>query len=115
MNESEPYDEASKYVRCCQNYAVLDQNRKSITETWLLVIRQPVQRGHDSNLGHYMEHENRHVDAKCLIKHPRYCFWRTQGKGTSGEPTRLNTNATCRGGLVRSSDEAPVMGVERRD
>jgi hypothetical protein len=115
MNESEPYDEASKYVRYCQNYSVLDLNRKSITETWLLVIRQSVQRGHDSNLGHYMEHENWHIDAKCLIKYPRYCFWRTQGKGTSGEPTRSNTDAICQGGLVRSSVETSVMEVERRD
>ena len=29
-------------------------------------------------------------------------------------PTRLNTDALYDGGLLRSSDEASVMGVERR-
>ncbi len=29
-------------------------------------------------------------------------------------PTRANTDAPDRGGAARSSEEAPVMGVERR-
>ncbi len=31
-----------------------------------------------------------------------------------GDPTRKNTDASSRGGATRSSDEASVMGVERR-
>ena len=30
------------------------------------------------------------------------------------DTTRKNTDATVRGGAIRSSVEAPVMGVERR-
>ena len=37
-----------------------------------------------------------------------------QGKASSGEPVRANTDAVRRGGVIRSSDEAAVMGVERR-
>jgi hypothetical protein len=31
-----------------------------------------------------------------------------------GDPVRANTDAPGRGGAARSSEEAPVMGVERR-
>ena len=38
-----------------------------------------------------------------------------KGKAQAGErPVRQNTDGICDGGLSRSSDEAPVMGVERR-
>jgi len=38
-----------------------------------------------------------------------------KGKAQAGQtPARLNTNAVYDGGLSRSSEEAPVMGVERR-
>lgn len=38
-----------------------------------------------------------------------------KGMAQVGErPTRLNTDAVYDGGLLRSSDEASVMGVERR-
>ena len=37
-----------------------------------------------------------------------------EGKGTSGDPTRPNTDALSSGGPGRSSVETPVMGVERR-
>ena len=40
--------------------------------------------------------------------------WSVKGKGTSGEPTRPNTNAVYSGGPTHSSVDAPVMGVERR-
>ena len=48
-----------------------------------------------------MERGNLTVDAK--------------GNSQVEEPMRKNTNATVRGGTVRSSDEASVMEVERRD
>ena len=38
-----------------------------------------------------------------------------KGKAQVGQTlTRLNTDDLKDGGLLRSSDEAPVMGVERR-
>ena len=37
---------------------------------------------------------------------------RVKAKGTSGGPTRPNTNAVNSGRPTRSSVEAPVMGVE---
>jgi len=38
-----------------------------------------------------------------------------KGKVQAGEtPVRPNTDGLQDGGLLRSSDEAPVMGVERR-
>ena len=36
-------------------------------------------------------------------------------KAQSVEHLGRNTNAPSRGGLVRSSNEVPVMGMERRD
>jgi hypothetical protein len=49
-----------------------------------------------------MERENLHGDAK--------------GKGTSGADRKAeSTDAPVRGGLLRSSDEASVMLVERRE
>jgi len=37
-----------------------------------------------------------------------------KGKDATGTPWRSNTDSLCRDGLTRSSDESPVMGVERR-
>jgi len=37
-----------------------------------------------------------------------------QGKCTMGKTQRQKTEVFCRDRLTRSSDEAPVMGVERR-
>ena len=38
-----------------------------------------------------------------------------KGKAQAGQsPVRLNTDALYDGGLLRSSDETPVMGAERR-
>ena len=47
-----------------------------------------------------MEHENLLIDVK--------------GKRRVANTTSANTDASSRDGVVRSSDEAPVMGVERR-
>lgn len=47
-----------------------------------------------------MEHENLLIDVK--------------GKRRVAKTTSANTDAISRDGVVRSSDEAPVMGVERR-
>lgn len=37
-----------------------------------------------------------------------------KGKCTIGTTYRQNTEVLCRGGLIRSSDEAPEIGVEQR-
>jgi len=69
--------------------------------TCLLTGRQPVYRRHDFDPGSCMERGNLFSDVK---RNP-------QAVAT----VRENTDAGNRGGAVRSSDEAPVMGVERRD
>jgi hypothetical protein len=60
--------------------------------TYLLAMWCPVYRGRDSHLGFRMELENLVDDAK--------------GKGTSGRNREAeSTDASARGGLLRSSDE----------
>jgi hypothetical protein len=69
--------------------------------TYLLAIWCPVFRRRDSHSGFRMERENLAGDAK--------------GKDTSGYNREVeSTDASERGGLLRSSEEAAVMVVERR-
>ena len=68
--------------------------------TCLLIGRRPVYRRHDLDSGSCMEGGNLFSDAK---ENPQ-----------AVDPARENTDAENRGGAARSSDEAPVMGVERR-
>ena len=69
--------------------------------TYLLATRCPVCRRRDSHLGSCVELGNLAGDAK--------------GKGTSGYNREAeSTDASARGGPPRSSDEGPVMGLERR-
>src|ERR1700746_2868180 len=64
--------------------------------------RHPACRRREARLGSCMERENLLGDAK--------------GKGTSGADRKAeSTDAPVRGGLLRSSDEASVMLVERRE
>ena len=73
-----------------------------MAETYLLAIRCPVYRRRDSHSGFCTELENLAGDAK--------------GKGASGRNREAeSTDAPDRGGLLRSSDEAGVMPVERRE
>ncbi len=73
-----------------------------MAETYLLAMRCPVCRRRDSHSGSHMERENLLGDAK--------------GKGTSGANREAeSTDVPVRGGLLRSSDEAGVMPVERRE
>ena len=63
--------------------------------------RHPACRQHEARSGFRMERENLAGDAK--------------GNGASGENREAeSTDASERGGLLRSSDEAAVMAVERR-
>ena len=68
----------------------------------ILTERHPACRRREARLGSCTERENLHGDAK--------------GKGTSGASCEAeSTDAPVRGGLLRSSDEAGVMPVERRE
>ena len=63
--------------------------------------RHPACRQHEARSGSGTERENLAGDAK--------------GKGASGYNREAeSTDAPERGGLPRSSDEGPVMGLERR-
>ena len=62
----------------------------------------PVCRRRDSHSGSCMERENLARDVK--------------GKGASGDNREAeSTDAPERDGLLRSSNEGPVMGLERRE
>src|SRR6266498_869745 len=64
--------------------------------------RHPACRRREARPGFRTERENLHGDAK--------------GKGTSGANREAeSTDAPIRGGLLRSSEEAGVMPVERRE
>src|SRR5215207_7406162 len=64
--------------------------------------RHPACRRREARPGSCTERENLHGDAK--------------GKGTSGSNREAeSTDAPVRGGLLRSSEEAGVMPVERRE
>ena len=63
--------------------------------------RHPACRQREARPGSCMERENLAGDGK--------------GKGASGSNREAeSTDASVRGGLPRSSDEGPVMGLERR-
>ena len=63
--------------------------------------RHPACRRREARLGFCMERENLTGDVK--------------GKGASGSNREAeSTDAPERGGLPRSSDKGPVMGLERR-
>ena len=67
----------------------------------MLPERHPACRWREAQPGSCTERENLAGDAK--------------GKGASGDHREAeSTNAPERGGLPRSSDESPVMGLERR-
>src|SRR6516225_6920457 len=74
----------------------------SLGDVLILPERHPACRRREARLGPCTERENLHGDAK--------------GKGTSGADRKAeSTDAPVRGGLLRSSDEASVMLVERRE
>ena len=73
---------------------------KSMRVTCLLLMRQPVFRRHDLDLGSFMERGNLWCDVK--------------RKSTSAETRGRNINAYRRGGSSRSSDEGFVMELEQR-
>ncbi|MCH8233986.1 MAG: hypothetical protein IIB82_15275 [Bacteroidetes bacterium] len=75
---------------------------KNVEETCLLSAWQASFRWHELYLGSITELGNLHDDAK--------------GNAQSRfKRERQNTEASCRGGLIRSSDEISVMEMKRRD
>jgi len=73
----------------------------SLGDVLRLPKRHPAWRRREAQSGSCTERENLAGDAK--------------GKGTSGSNREAeSTDAPERGGLPRSSDEGPVMGLERR-
>jgi len=73
----------------------------SSVDVLILTERHPACRRREAQPGSYKERENLAGDAK--------------GKGASGSNREAeSTDAPERGGLPRSSDEGPVMGLERR-
>ena len=69
--------------------------------TYLLTMRCPAYRRHDSYLGFRTEPENRVGDDK--------------GKGTSEPHEAESTDAPIRGALPRTSEEAKGAGYPRQD
>jgi hypothetical protein len=73
----------------------------SSVDVLILTERHPACRWREAQPGSCKERENLAGDAK--------------GKGPSGPNRKAeSTDAPERGGLPRSSDEGPVMGLERR-
>ena len=85
-------DEASKGSQTTPKPGSPKCPGRSMEDTYLLFMRCPVYRRHDSHSGFRTELENLDGDGK--------------GKGTSGEPTRPKDRSTDRGALLRSSEEA---------
>ena len=96
-----------KSCRVC--YAVI-----STAATCILAVRQASYRRHELYPGLVMELGNLHNDVCRSLKLPLMDSLTDKGEGTTGATWRPNTDVLCRGGLARSSDESPVMGVERR-
>ena len=100
MNESEPL------MKCRENEhpvktAVCLLRRRSVADTCLLATWQASLRRHEFYSGLFMEQRKSYKNAK--------------GKAQAGEtPVRPNTDVLYDVGLSHSSDEASVMGVERR-
>ena len=100
MNESEPL------MKCRENEPSVKTagylcRRRNIADTCLLAIWQTSYKRHDFYSGLFMEQRKSCKNEK--------------GKAQAGETlVRLNTEDLQDGGLLRSSVETPVMGVERR-
>ena len=100
MNASEPSMKCRENAPPVKNCGGL-YTMPSVAVICLLATRQASRRRHELYLGFQREQRKSHINAKGTIQ--------------AGErPARQNTDVLCDGRLLRSSDEAPVMGVERR-
>lgn len=93
-------DEASKWVETLSKGVAVGSTLMSSGETCLRPERQPVYRRHDLWTGFSTERGN--------------LSFRCEGYEAQIILGLIKPNAEYRGGATRSSDEAPVMGVERR-
>lgn len=100
MSASEPLMTHRNGFRRCQNGREDSDARKSMDDTCLRAMRQPVYRWHDLITGIDTERGNLARDAK--------------GNPQVAHTTRENTDARARGGVTCSSVEAAVMAGERR-
>jgi hypothetical protein len=93
-------DDVSKRTRCCQN-------RES-----------PVVPGRACGEPEACAGGSRYIGGMTLIQASSWnvgtCMFDVKGQSRVAISTMANTNATCRGGAVRSSEEASVTDVERR-
>ena len=98
---SEPSMKCRKRIRRCQNRGVTLPPISS-GDALIRPERHPACRRREARSGSWMERENLAGDGK--------------GKGASGSNREAeSTDAPARGGLLRSSKEAGVMPVERRE
>ena len=100
MSASEPLMTHRKAFRRCRNGCEASDARKSMDDTCLRSLRQPVYRRHDLTTGFDTERGN--------------LAWSVKESPQAAQTARENTNIHDRGGASRSSAEAAVMAVERR-
>ena len=101
MSESEPLVTHRNGLQTLSKRVVGSSTRTSSEETCVPTERQPVFRRHEPIAGFNMERGNLRRDEKGNLQ-------------VANKVTRENTEARLRGGVARSSGEAPVTGVERR-
>jgi hypothetical protein len=101
MNESELSMKCRKEPLGDVENALGTQRMTSPADIWLLAGRHPAYRQHERNTGSRTERGN--LSSRC------------QGSGAEQRHCeRLSTDARHRDRWPRSSDEVPVMGMERR-
>ena len=100
MSASEPLMTHRNAFRRCRNGREANDARRSMDDTCLRSLRQPVYRRHDLITGFDMERGN--------------LAWSAKGNPQAAQTASENTNIHDRGGATRISAEAAVMAVERR-
>ena len=100
MSASEPLRTHRNGFQTLSKRAGVSTARRSLRVTCVLLRRQPVYRRHEFTVGVSTERGN--------------LGWGVKGNSQVPISTREKTDTHPRGGATRSSEEAPVMGVERR-
>ncbi len=101
MSVSEPLMTYRNGLRTLSKRVGASSTRRSMDDTCLRSMRQPVYRWHESETGFDAERGN--------------LAWGDKGNPRVARTARENTNTHDRGGAVRSSDETTVMVAERMD
>jgi hypothetical protein len=100
MSASEPLRTHRNGFQTLSKRAGVGTARRSLRVACVLLRRQPVYRRHELTVGVSTERGN--------------LGWGVKGNSQVPISMRENTDTHPRGGATRSSEEAPVMGVERR-